>query len=377
MKNKIHEGWLKTSLENVINLKRGYDLPHNDRKKGEYYVVASNSISGTHNQYKTKGPGVVTGRSGTIGAVQYIENDFWPLNTTLYVNDFKDNDKRFIYYFLKTLKLENYKSGSGVPTLNRNHVLNIVVNIPPIETQKKIGNLLYSLEEKIELNNKINKELEEMAKTIYDYWFVQFDFPDDNGKPYKSSGGEMVWSEELKREIPVGWEVKKINDILEVVETKKKIKTKDIATQGVIPVVDQSTDFIAGYTNDIEGIINADIPKIIFGDHTRIIKFINFNFARGADGTQILVSSNSRMPQHLFYHSLLKIDLSNYGYARHFKFLKENMIILPNESLAKLYEKKVLSYFEFIKKNLFENRELESLRDWLLPMLMNGQVKIK
>jgi type I restriction enzyme S subunit len=104
---------------------------------------------------------------------------------------------------------------------------------------------------------------------------------------------------------------------------------------------------------------------------------VNFNFARGAYGTQVLLSKNSRMPQHLFYHSLLKIDLSNYGYARHFKFLKDSKIVSPDEISSKKFEKIATRFFNLIRENRIQNQQLSSLRDWMLPMLMNGQVRVK
>jgi len=149
----------------------------------------------------------------------------------------------------------------------------------------------------------------------------------------------------------------------------------EIADQGRIPVIDQGSAFICGFTDDEDSVIE-DTPKIVFGDHTRILKFINFPFARGADGTQILTSRESLLPQHLFYYQLLSIDLSNYGYARHFKFLKDQKVILPNEDAANAFEQVAASIYAKIKNNIFQNQELTQLRDWLLPMLMNGQVAV-
>ena len=227
-------------------------------------------------------------------------------------------------------------------------------------------------------NFLLNDNLAELAKTIYDYWFVQFDFPDQNGKPYKTSGGKMVYNEVLKREIPEGWEVKRLGEILKKNETTIKINAKDYLSSGSIPIIDQSSDFICGYTNEISALIKAsNIPAIIFGDHTRILKFIDFDFARGADGTQILFSNNEKMPQYLFYHSLLKIDLSNYGYARHFKFLKEQKILLSDRLIAEKFTDNVKTIYEKIKINRNQIQHLQSLRDWLLPMLMNGQISVE
>ncbi|SDE35551.1 restriction endonuclease subunit S domain-containing protein, partial [Riemerella columbipharyngis] len=201
---------------------------------------------------------------------------------------------------------------------------------------------------------------------------------DENGKPYKSSGGKMVYNEILKREIPAEWEVKSVGEILKKNKPTIKINAKDYLLFGKIPIIDQSIDFICGYTNKIESLIeSSDIPAIIFGDHTRILKLVDFDFARGADGTQILFSNNKKMPQYLLYHSLLKIDLSNYGYARHFKFLKEQKILLPNDRIAEKFVGSVKILYKKMKINRNEIYHLQALRDTLLPMLMNGQIEVE
>jgi type I restriction enzyme S subunit len=297
---------------------------------------------------------------------------------------FRCNDKLISYkYLFAALRsheiqkiIENNHVGLVIPHFRKQDLSSLLIPVKPRIEQDFIGDLYILLSEKIELNNRINAELEAMAKTLYDYWFVQFDFPDKNGKPYKTSGGKMVWNEELKREIPEGWDSIMIENCLFKESSIKKIPTAEILEKGKFPVIDQSTDFIAGFTNDKEAIIKTDEPRIIFGDHTRILKLINFDFARGADGTQVMLSNNKRMPQHLFFNTLVKIDLSNYGYARHYKFLKDISIILPDETVSKNFETAVSPFYKMIRENIFQNQKLTELRDWLLPMLMNGQVKV-
>ena len=286
----------------------------------------------------------------------------------------------FLKYKLDSIYdyLVQISSGSARDNLSQKVIQDLEINLPSLETQQKIAKILSDIDDKIEVLHQINDNLAELAKTIYDYWFVQFDFPDQNGKPYKTSGGKMVYNEVLKREIPEGWEVKRLGEILKKNETTIKINAKDYLSSGSIPIIDQSSDFICGYTNEISALIKAsNIPAIIFGDHTRILKFIDFDFARGADGTQILFSNNEKMPQYLFYHSLLKIDLSNYGYARHFKFLKEQKILLSDRLIAEKFTDNVKTIYEKIKINRNQIQHLQSLRDWLLPMLMNGQISVE
>ena len=251
------------------------------------------------------------------------------------------------------------------------------IMLPDFETQKKIGDFLYSLEKKKQVNNQVNRELEAMAKTLYDYWFVQFDFPDQNGKPYKSSAGKMVYHPELKREIPEGWGVESVGNLLDKVTKAEKIENNSIEFIGEIPVIDQSQKYIAGFTNNEKALLQPQDGHVIFGDHTRVVKYINFDYARGADGTQVLISNNENISNVLLYHMIEDFDLSNYGYARHFKFLKEKTVIVPDKEVSSKFETQANVIYEKIKNNIFENQELTQLRDWLLPMLMNGQVKVE
>ena len=286
----------------------------------------------------------------------------------LYYSLFRDD---FFSYIMKGAK------GTRMPRGDKEQILNF--NIPNMnyQNQKKIGELLFLLDKKIELNNRINAELEAMAKTLYDYWFVQFDFPNEEGKPYKSSGGKMVYNNILKREIPEGWEDGKIEEVLDKVPHTIKILNKDILRVGMYPVVDQGQEYICGFTNTKESVLEVNDAHVIFGDHTTIVKLVNFDYSRGADGTQILISKEERVPNYLLYQMVNNLDLTNYGYARHFKFLKEAKIILPMANISNKYNQIVIPLYEKWRNNFFENINLSKLRDWLLPMLMNGQVTVK
>ena len=251
------------------------------------------------------------------------------------------------------------------------------VHLPDYDEQVRIGDLLYKIECKIQKNRKINDYLEEMAKTIYDYWFVQFNFPDKNDTPYKASGGNLIYNMPLKKEIPPNWTVDTIGNLLSKVPNSIKIHSTAYCKNGLIPVIDQSSNYIAGYTNDETSILVNPNGYIIFGDHTRIVKYVRFPFARGADGTQIIDSNNSNMPNELFYQVIKSIDLSNYGYARHFKYLKDTVIAIPPTNLASTYTEKVSKWYKMQVSLMEENMVLCQLRDWLLPILMNGQATIE
>ena len=292
----------------------------------------------------------------------------------------KVNTRYLSYYFKQNSfkkMMMNLAVGATMPSLNTKIMNSIELDLLPRENQDKIANILSAIDDKIQINNQINQELEAMVKTLYDYWFVQFDFPDQNGKPYKSSGGKMVYHPELKREIPEGWGVESVGNLLDKVTKAEKIENNSIEFVGRIPVIDQSQKYIAGFTNNKNSLIQPQNGHVIFGDHTRVVKFINFDYARGADGTQVLISNNENISNILLYHMIEDFDLSNYGYARHFKFLKEKLVIVPDKKISLKFANKADVIYKKIRNNIFENQELTQLRDWLLPMLMNGQVKVQ
>ena len=168
--------WRETKLGHVIELKRGYDLPQYKRALGPVPVVSSSGQTDYHLESKVQGPGVVTGRYGTLGQVFFIPNNFWPLNTTLYVCDFKGNDPRFIGYFLQKLDFSAYSDKAAVPGLNRNHLHEEVVRIPTdVAEQRAIAHILGTLDDKIELNRRMNETLEAMARALFKSWFIDFD----------------------------------------------------------------------------------------------------------------------------------------------------------------------------------------------------------
>jgi type I restriction enzyme, S subunit len=167
--------WNEMKLGDAIELKRGYDLPNRERRDGPFPIVSSSGISGRHAETKAKAPGVVIGRYGTLGEVHYVTEDYWPLNTALYVRDFKGNDPRFISYFLRTLDFSGYSDKAAVPGLNRNDLHTAQVSLPPCEEQHAIAHILGTLDDKIELNRRMNETLEAMARALFKSWFVDFD----------------------------------------------------------------------------------------------------------------------------------------------------------------------------------------------------------
>ena len=169
--------------------------------------------------------------------------------------------------------------------------------------------------------------------------------------------------------------INKLDEIIKPVKRKAKIPKSDYLQSGEFPIIDQSTDFIGGYTNEKEAIYE-ELPMIVFGDHTRILKYVNFQFACGADGTQLVQPTNEKISVAYLYFELICCNLSNYHYARHFKFLKEQIIKLPNEKVMQEYKEETDKVFNLIQLLRLQNNKLREARDILLPKLMNGQIEV-
>ena len=213
--------WIQTTLGDVLELKRGYDLPKQERLAGHIPVVSSSGTSGFHSEAKVKGPGVVTGRYGTLGEVFYIERDFWPLNTTLYVRDFKGNDPRFVAYFLQLLRFDDYSDKGAVPGVNRNHLHMAPVFWPKIDEQQRISALLGSIDDKIMLNGGTAASLEKIARTLFQSWFVDFDpvcraaAGEDTGLPPHIAA--LFPKRLADNGVPEGWETKQVGEVFDIV----------------------------------------------------------------------------------------------------------------------------------------------------------------
>jgi type I restriction enzyme S subunit len=386
-----------TTLGELVEFQRGYDLPKSQFIEGKIPVISSNGILGYHNLSKVKGPGITIGRSGTVGLPHFINEDFFPHNTALFIKDFKENYPRYIYYLIKTLGLNDYKSGSGVPTMNRNHLHPIKVRaFLDFDEQQKIAKVLSDLDAKIELNNRINSELEAMAKTLYDYWFVQFDFPDAHGKPYKTSGGKMVWNEELKREIPEGWEVKPISKVIEVKDgthdspkpktigypliTSKNLKVEGLDFENANLISEE--DYLS--VNKRSKVETGDILFSMIGNIGTIYKVEEKEINFAIKNVALYKTSQKEDYKNFIYMFLKSIDMDRYmrnvisGSIQKFIGLSSlrNTPFLINETYIEKYEIHTKSIFSQLENLKLENQELASLRDWLLPMLMNGQVSV-
>lgn len=314
-------------------------------------------------------------------------------------------DKRIVYpkfmaFYLRSPLFRRTIINNTVMTLrasfNEAMFSYLEIMLPDFDTQKKIGDFLYSLEKKKQTNNQINQELEAMAKTLYDYWFVQFDFPDQDGKPYKSSGGKMVYNLELKREIPEGWEVEKLGDMAQFKnginyektssgsEKVKIINVRNISSSTIFINQtdldeiflenDKSTNFIVN-----EGMIlitRSGIPGA-----TRLVSELEAKTVYS--GFIIASEVNDLIYKNLIFYYLKHVEevLKNQSAGTIMKNISQSVLTdmavsLPPQNVLLKFNSIIDNLLEQMKNVQRQNQELTQLRDWLLPMLMNGQVII-
>ena len=214
-----------------------------------------------------------------------------------------------------------------------------------------------------------NKNIENVIDIMFEYWFMQFDFPDENGNPYKTTGGKMKYNELLDKEIPIDWEVKPLSELLEKITVTKKYKTSEYLNNGDYPIIDQSEKYIAGYTNDENDVLSF-MDCIVFGDHTKILKYINFDFARGADGTQIIKSNNDNITNFVLYLQLKQFNLVSQGYSRYFKFLKEKNIIIPTKNICDLFLIEIEKKYKEFQSALNSIHE-DNMFNFIIPTFFN------
>ncbi len=283
------------------------------------------------------------------------------------LNDTDRYDPVYFTYYFKSKAFRRAVSGTAVganiQNLSQARLSNHDCNVPDIETQHRIADILSAYDDLIENNQKQIKLLEEAAQRLYKEWFVDLHFP----------GHENT---KIVDGVPEGWIKEEIGKIIKKVHRTKQIVASEYKDEGSIPIVDQSGAFVAGYTNDLEARVDFGIPIIVFGDHTRIVKLIQFPFAKGADGTQLIISDCLEMPQRLLYCSIMNVDLSNYHYARHFKYLKEEKIMIPTVEVANEFENNVTGIFSKIQNCRDEIIRCQKTRDLLLPKLMSGEVEV-
>ena len=419
-------------LNEFILLQRGFDLPQGERIYGDVPVVASTGIAGFHNEYKVGAPGVVIGRSGTIGGGQYITQNFWPLNTTLWVKDFKGHNARYVYYLLKSIDFQRFNDGTGVPTLNRNHLSSVLVKNLEYKNEKVIAKILGDLDEKIHLNNQINQTLESIAQAIFKSWFIDFEpvrakiAAKQEGKdPERAamcaiSGKTQAELEQMAKEdfaelqataalfpdelveselgeVPKGWEISKISKIGKVITGKtpsSKIENS-FAEKGTFFITPTDIDtevFVTNTNRYLSEYGEIAIKNSKVDEGSLCITCIGSQMGKVVI-TPKSAFTNQQINSILLFNSTLRYYIFlNLRQRRDEIFLigsggstmpiinkstfESLNLILPDLALIRKFDNFISPFFNNILSNSVENIELKNIRDALLPELLAGKINV-
>ena len=397
---KTIEGETPVRLCNFVDVYYNWAIT---KEKAKSFMVASAKQTEIDKCSIGKGMVAITKDSETrddIGVATYIADDFEYVLLGYHCALITPNpavvDGKYLNAFMHTRYIQKYfennASGSGQRyTLSNDTIGNIPVLIPSIEEQRTIGKVLADIDRKIELNKLINDNLEAMAKQLYDYWFVQFDFPNEEGKPYKSSGGAMVWNEKLKREIPQGWHCGTLLDIAEYTNglACQKYRPTDNNKLPVIKIKEMHN----GLSADTEW-VKADIPddvKVLNGDvlfsWSASLEVMLWAYGNGGLNQHIFkVTSKNGYPRSFYFYQLIhyvgvfkqmaEARKTTMGHITQDHLRQSTIALPPNVEIANKLEEKLCPIFGEIVKNNQEIMTLTKQRDELLPLLMNGQASV-
>lgn len=381
-------------MRELLTIHNGRD--YRQLHKGKIPVYGTGGIMTHVDSAIYNGEAILLPRKGTLDNILYVSGEFWTVDTMYWaVTNPKLVNTKYLFYYLSLLDLSSKDTGSALPSMTQDTYYSLDIELPSLAYQEKIANAISNIDSKIANNNAISKELEAMAKTIYDYWFLQFEFPDKDGKPYKSNGGKMVWNDQLKQEIPEGWEVKKLSQIESNIITGKTPSTK-------------SKD---NFGKDVPFICIGDIRRHCFIENTQLSlskkgaesqknKYLQKDSlcvsciaTPGLVGFCNYISQTNQQINSIVFVNKINKYFLYFNISEYFKNTKgtksgntfanmnkqefSSISVIYNEYIVKKFYDRVDSYFEKIKLCEKENQQLKSLRDFLLPLLMNGQVKIQ
>lgn len=346
--------WTDGELGDFLTLKRGHDLPNGSRRLGDIPVVSSSGFTGWHDEAKAEPPGVVTGRYGTIGEVFYVDQPYWPLNTALYVIDFKGNDPRFIAYFLRH-QLKNYRSEkAAVPGVDRKVLHKLPARCPDPQTQQAIVRTLSAYDDLIENNRRRIALLEEAARQLYKEWFVRFRFP----------GHEHV---KIVDGVPTGWERLTVRDVA-TLHYGKALKD-EIRIPGDVPVYGSS------------GIVGSHNKALVAGPGIILGRKGNVGSVRWSQSDffpidTVYFISNEQSDFHLYLSLLhmhfMSTDVAVPGLNREFAYSRP--LLRPSSGVGARFEEEVTPIFRQTQNLIAWNAKLAQARDLILPKLMSGAI---
>ncbi|MHC1700111.1 MAG: restriction endonuclease subunit S [Humidesulfovibrio sp.] len=389
--------WKRIPLGEFVTLQRGHDLPDERRRPGKVPILGSFGVTGWHDEARASGPGVTVGRSGaSFGVACYSKSDYWPLNTALYVIDFHGNDERFAYYLLKEFDFNSYNSGSAQPSLNRNFIHPVPVDIPPREEQRAIAHILGTLDDKIELNKKMVATLEAMARALFTSWFVDFEpvrakaegrspgLPPDLAALFPS---RLIDSE--LGDIPEGWEAGAFGRItsqqtervgsrevvvLSAVATGKLARSDDHFTKRVYSketnkyLLVEQWDFaynpsrinIGSIGMLEEDLVGGVSPVYVVARPGAAYRwFLEFSLRRPQTSNWINTLASGSVRQSLSYEGFSTIPA-----------------VIPPAQIAEEFNKRWSIFRGSIRARQAESDTLAAIRDALLPKLISGELRI-
>jgi type I restriction enzyme S subunit len=391
--------WQQKSLGEFIELKRGYDLPSRDRVPGEFPLVSSSGPTEFISQSKAKGPGVVTGRYGTVGQVFYVQKDFWPLNTALYVKDFRGNNPRFVYYFLQGIDWEKFNDKSGVPGINRNDVHREPVFVPPLDQQEQVASVLGALDDKIELNRRMNETLKAMAQAIFRDWFVDFGPVrrklEGATDPVAIMGGLMpdpARAAELaglfpdgfgEDALPTGWRSDPLKKHIANFDSKRvPVSSGERAKRpGTFPYYGAASAMgtIDNFLFDGVFVLVGEDGSVVRSGGLAVTQYVWGQFwvnnhahvlqGAGAVSTEQLLLYFNEEPVAPYVTGAVQMKLSQ-GRMGMMPF------IFPGDPICGEFGRVVGPLFERLRAAAAENHALAETRDYLLPRLMSGEVRV-
>jgi type I restriction enzyme S subunit len=349
-------------LGDVLTLQRGFDITKSEQSEGEVPIISSSGISSYHNKCKVKGPGVIIGRKGTLGTVHFIRTNYWPHDTTLWVKDFKENDPKFLNYFLKTLKLENFDVGASNPTLNRNHVHKIKIIFPKrIHTQKQIAAILSAYDDLIENNNRRIALLEKMAEEIYHEWFVRLRFP----------GHEKV---KKVKGVPETWDNTRFGEFCML---KRGYDLPDASVEpGDYPVIASTS--IKTYHNEFK----TKPPVITTGRSGSLGTVLMVNCKAWPLNTALYVKNFFGNSPYLVFYTLKNMGLEKFNSGAGIPTLNRNHIngikmAVPDKDLQRQFDSVVAPFHKQKEQLATANVVLTRVREILLPRLISGKLSVE
>ena len=390
--------WLVTTLGKFVRLQRGHDLTASEQESGNVPIMGSAGQNGTHNKALASGPGVVVGRSGaSAGRVHFSEADYWPHNTCLYVTDFLGNNPRFAYYFLQTLDLASFNSGSAQPSLNRNFLYTIPLKIPPRREQDAIAELPKALDDRITILRETNGTLEAIAQALFKSWFVDFDpvrakmegrVPEGMDEATAALFPDGLDESELGM-VPRGWSIRPLDEIANYLNGLALQKFPPTGS-GDLPVI-KIAQLRKGDTVGADKASRNMKPEYIVQDGDVLFSWsgsLEVEIWCGGEGAlnQHLFKVTSTVYPKWFYYLWTRHYLGHFRQVAASKATTMGHIQRAHLSAAKV-NVPVLSVFvaannvmqpiiDSVIENTLQARNLETLRDTLLPRLISGQLRI-